>query len=247
MTFTPYEQAVLNKLDELIRLLKSEQSDEEQNLVFPIEDYLTFDWASIGARITRSDDDGPTHVQCNGAVYYRRTKDKFGHDVWFSRGNGKDENGEPMYQRLITFKEFGEVDPVGRQTKETLEQVKATVPAQKPIQQSAQEPVKRNPIPEGPKAPEKPAFMDVNEFKKKATGNEFGISWEIARKIAYSAGVIAAEQDFSPAVQRLPYYAEAIANGMDFETAKAILLECETLTDATISMRRNYPHQEPIL
>ena len=70
----------------------------------PIQDYLTFDWSSIGAEVTRADEDGPTVIRWNGKFYKRRSpSNKFEPSIWFSRCVGKREDGSNNYETLISF------------------------------------------------------------------------------------------------------------------------------------------------
>jgi hypothetical protein len=85
--------------------------------------------------------------------------------------------------------------------------------------------------------------MSGKDFKAKVESKEFGLKWETGRNIAKMAGVLTAEQDFSPALPYLPYFAEAIANGLDFETSRAILLESPDLSTATVNMRKQFPQE----
>ncbi len=83
------------------------------NLVRPMEEYAGFDWAAIGAEIVKDDADGPTHVQHNGILYTRRSPtNKYEPAIWYSAPAGKDGEGNTEYVRLITFRNFGEADPL---------------------------------------------------------------------------------------------------------------------------------------
>ena len=72
------------------------------NLRRPLRAYPSFDWSSIHAEVIASDKDGATEVLWGNEVYVRRSKPKFGADIWFSRGDGQ-EDGKTSYERLITF------------------------------------------------------------------------------------------------------------------------------------------------
>lgn len=89
----------------------------------PISEYLTFDWPSIGAKVLREDEDGPSIVEWNGQVYKRRAPDnQFGACIWFSRCIGKDGDGKNKYESLICFSEIkDDVQPLGRKAKKLVE------------------------------------------------------------------------------------------------------------------------------
>ena len=77
----------------------------------PLENFLTFDWESIGATVERSEQYGAAIVNWRGMQFVRRSSsNKFGEAIWFSRCTGKDELGENKYERLITFKPLAKVD-----------------------------------------------------------------------------------------------------------------------------------------
>lgn len=83
------------------------------NYTRPIEAFSGFDWASINARVIKADPDGPTHVEWGGETWTRRSPvNKFGPSIWYSRAQGKDDDGNVIYLRLITFKEFKDSDPL---------------------------------------------------------------------------------------------------------------------------------------
>jgi len=69
----------------------------------PLAMYPTWDWSTIDATVVESDAIGATVVTWGHHTFTRRTHPKFGNDVWFSRGAGRDEEGAVRYERLITF------------------------------------------------------------------------------------------------------------------------------------------------
>lgn len=71
--------------------------------VYPIVDFLNFDWGSIEATVTKSDRYGAAIVNWRNQMYVRRSKIDFGEDVWFSRSIGKDDTGRNLYETLIRF------------------------------------------------------------------------------------------------------------------------------------------------
>jgi DdrB-like protein len=81
----------------------------------PLEEFKNFNWATINANVERSDQYGAAIVSWCGYQFVRRSpSNKFGAAVWFSRCTGKDEKGENLYERLITFKPTSqkEVEPI---------------------------------------------------------------------------------------------------------------------------------------
>ncbi len=109
----------------------------------PLEDYLAFDWAAIGARVLAKDQDGPTIVEHNGRIYKRRAPDnKYGAAIWFSRADGKDAEGNNNYVSLISFEIFkNEVEPIGHKVREALGQYRRQPQAMtSPAQASAPPP-----------------------------------------------------------------------------------------------------------
>ncbi len=88
---------------------------EAPNYKRPIADYADFDWSSIGAQVIKTDQWGVAQVEHNDQVYTRRApENKFGEAIWFSRPDGKDADGNNRFLRLITFRTFGEAEPISR-------------------------------------------------------------------------------------------------------------------------------------
>ncbi len=67
----------------------------------PIEEFPSFDWSSIGAKIEYRDSDRIVAAVSWGGFTYER-KQKHG-DVWFSRNAGKDDEGNSVYETLVKF------------------------------------------------------------------------------------------------------------------------------------------------
>lgn len=85
------------------------------NLQRPLEGFASFDWSSIGATVERSDVYGAAIVSWRGQQFVRRApSNRYGEAIWFSRCTGKDENGNNVYEKLVTFKPVSlvEVEPV---------------------------------------------------------------------------------------------------------------------------------------
>jgi hypothetical protein len=67
----------------------------------PIEEFPTFDWESIGAKVEFRDSDRiVAGISWRGATYERKSKHG---DVWFSRNVGKDDEDNPIYETVIKF------------------------------------------------------------------------------------------------------------------------------------------------
>jgi hypothetical protein len=96
----------LDPQQETIILLKAIAASNPPNWQRPLRAYKTFDWSKLGATVLSSDQHGATQISWCGHVYSRRAGEnkKFGAAIWFSRGNGRGEDGEASYVRLITFK-----------------------------------------------------------------------------------------------------------------------------------------------
>jgi hypothetical protein len=88
-------------------------NQQAPNYQKPLEEFRSFDWATIGATVLQSDPSGVAIVEWNGQQFTRRSPtNKFGEAIWFSRSVGKDDEGNVRYERLITFRKFGEVEPI---------------------------------------------------------------------------------------------------------------------------------------
>jgi DdrB-like protein len=96
-------------------------SNPAPNYQRPLSEYPTFDWPSIGATVLNRDDDGVTAVEWNGQVFTRRSpNNKFDAAVWFSRHLGQDSDGNKRYARLISFKAFGDAEPITSKAKKAI-------------------------------------------------------------------------------------------------------------------------------
>ena len=105
-----------------------------------LADFRQFDWPGIGAHAIDRDDYGVTAVQWNGHLWTRRSNDgKFGLAIWFSRPDGKDENGDAQYLRLITFKDLAQAEPIPTAVARRLPQRTPTPPP--PATTQSQRPV----------------------------------------------------------------------------------------------------------
>lgn len=90
------------------------------NFVRPLAEFSVFQWEEIGARVLQRDLNGPTIVEWGGQPYSRRSpQNKYNPAIWFSRAVGKDEDGV-KYERLITFREFSEIEPLPQKVEKAL-------------------------------------------------------------------------------------------------------------------------------
>ena len=108
---------ILAKLETITTLLKQllrQNAPHAPNYRHPLSAYWTFDWHSIGAEIIRRDKKGATQVLWGGYLWMRRNDNgrKYGDAIWFSRADGRNDNGDLNYIRLITFKDAAEPEPV---------------------------------------------------------------------------------------------------------------------------------------
>jgi len=95
----------------LERLAPANQS--APNYQKTLEEFRGFDWVTIGATVVQSDPSGAAIVEWSGQQFTRRSPtNKFGEAIWFSRSVGKDDDGNTRYERLITFRKMGEVEPI---------------------------------------------------------------------------------------------------------------------------------------
>lgn len=91
------------------------------NYVRPLAEFASFDWASLGAEVVYRDRHGVAQVRWGGHDYIRRCpQNKFGDAIWFSRANGRDENGNLAYERLITFKKLSAAEPVSERVTQAI-------------------------------------------------------------------------------------------------------------------------------
>lgn len=78
-----------------------------------LDAYAIYNWPGIGAEIVDSDGQGPTIIRWGSYQWKRRSgAGKYGRAIWFSRPDGKGENGDVDYLRLITFKDLDDPEPL---------------------------------------------------------------------------------------------------------------------------------------
>ena len=108
-------------LERIADCLEAQQQPHAPNFSANIEEFKSFDWGSIGATVDKTDQYGAAIVSYRGKQYLRRSpNNNFSPAIYFSRGLGKDESGKNLYERLITFKQTGEVNPVSRKAEAML-------------------------------------------------------------------------------------------------------------------------------
>lgn len=91
--------------DTLTAIRQSIMTDHVPNYQHDLAAFSRFDWSSIAATVVERDRYGVSAVSWGGHEYKRRSpQNKFADAIWFSRCTGSGDNGEKVYQRLITFK-----------------------------------------------------------------------------------------------------------------------------------------------
>jgi hypothetical protein len=106
---------------------------EAPNYRRSLGEFGTFDWNTINAQVVRRDEFGPSQVEWMDNVYTRRAPDnKFDVAIWFSRPNGKDADGNNKYDRLITFRQLADAEPLSRKAEVVLRQTPPPAPSSPP-------------------------------------------------------------------------------------------------------------------
>ncbi len=111
-------------LERIADCLESLAPKSAPDIKKPIEEFRNFDWSSIGAHVEKSDNYGAALVSWKGQLYTRRSpQNKYEPCIWYSRCTSKDENGNNVYERLITFKSLSkhEADPLPQKVQNQLE------------------------------------------------------------------------------------------------------------------------------
>jgi len=104
-------KAIAYQTQLLERIAIALEGNSVPNYQIGLDNFLHFDWDTIGATIEQIDGDGVAAVTWRGNRYTRRSaSNKFEPAIWFSRPIGKDEAGNPKYERLIIFKKFAPVE-----------------------------------------------------------------------------------------------------------------------------------------
>lgn len=103
------EQTTL--LNRIVAALEMPQA--APNYQVDLSKFANFDWAGISATVEHRDRDGVATILWKGNRYTRRSAtNKFKPAIWFSRSIGKDDEGNNRYERLITFKQLAEAEPL---------------------------------------------------------------------------------------------------------------------------------------
>jgi hypothetical protein len=213
----------LDKLERIAAAVESLARDgapQAPNYVKPLGDYRQFDWSSIAASVVQQDADGPTHVEWGGYLWNRRSPaNKFDPAIWYSRAQGRDEQGNVTYLRLITFKPLKEPDPVPDKVAQAATRQPAAPPA------GAQLTLDQAPaaVAEAPTG-DATAFVDRARYLQEAKQTH-NLSPEAAERIATIFGVRTGQADHAPALAYLPFFGQAKKLGLDFAAARAILEE----------------------
>lgn len=106
-------------LERLVALI--EARSPAPGYVRDLTEFSTFDWSEINATVIQTDPDGPAVISWRGHRYIRRSpSNKFDPAIWFSRAVGKDDDGSNRYERLITFRELGEPEPLPTKVKRSI-------------------------------------------------------------------------------------------------------------------------------
>lgn len=114
--------ALHQQTDLLERLVAAiEARSPAPGYVRALAEFAEFDWSEIDATVIQTDSDGIAAISWRGHRYTRRSPaNKFDPAIWFSRVVGKDEDGSSRYERLITFKELAEPEPLPQKVKRSL-------------------------------------------------------------------------------------------------------------------------------
>ncbi len=113
MSEQPELLSLLSRIADAVELLAQSGRPVAPNYTRPLEDYGSFDWSTINAHVIRADQDGPTHLEWGSETWTRRSpSNKFEPAVWYSRASGRDDDGNTLYLRLITFKKLSDSDPL---------------------------------------------------------------------------------------------------------------------------------------
>jgi hypothetical protein len=131
--------AITQGFERVAKAIESAREAQADDVIeAALGDFKTFDWSAIGATVVQRDDDGPALIRAaNGKLCKRRSKDKFGDDIWFNYPDGKDSDGNVIYRRVIHFKEIKDAEPLSRKIEKALSNAKPSQPAPDPVVKSA--------------------------------------------------------------------------------------------------------------
>lgn len=108
-------------LQQLVRIANALEAQRDAGLddlqSFPLADWAKFDWPAHGYAVATEDADGVASIRTpRGRLAYRRGNAKFGADIWYSHGNGRGPDGDPLYHRVCEFKAAKDTEPMDRRT-----------------------------------------------------------------------------------------------------------------------------------
>jgi hypothetical protein len=130
----------LSRIAGALEILTQSGRPAAPNFTRPIEEYSAFDWSSIDAKVVRTDPDGATRVEWGGEAWTRRSpSNKFEPAVWYIRAAGRDDDGNVLYLRLITFKQMSDSDPLPANVYRELARPAASVSTEKAATQKKEE------------------------------------------------------------------------------------------------------------
>lgn len=128
MSDAQFHIALIGVLGRIANALEAARPEEDQTISLTLGEFAGFDWAGIDAKVLAKDADGVSTVWHAGKVYRRRSNDKFGTEIWFSCGAGKNDDGTPKYRRLVEFKDFKPAEPLGRKTEMAMKAAASQAP-----------------------------------------------------------------------------------------------------------------------
>jgi hypothetical protein len=106
------QQRQMLALERIAESLEQLIPNSAPNYERSLEDFPSFTWKEIGASVDKTDQYGAAVVSWKGKQFTRRSpSNKFGAAIWFSRCIGKDDKGENLYERLVTFKPLSQKEP----------------------------------------------------------------------------------------------------------------------------------------
>ena len=108
-------------LQQLVRIANALEAQRDAGLddlqSFPLADWAKFDWPAHGYAVATEDADGVASIRTpRGRLAYRRGNAKYGADIWYSHGNGRGPDGDPLYHRVCEFKAAKDTEPMDRRT-----------------------------------------------------------------------------------------------------------------------------------
>lgn len=108
-------------LQQLVRIANALEAQRDAGLddlqSFPLADWAKFDWPAHGYAVATEDADGVSSIRTpRGRLAYRRGNARYGADIWYSHGNGRGPDGDPLYHRVCEFKAAKDPEPMDRRT-----------------------------------------------------------------------------------------------------------------------------------